>query len=290
MRLIGLMPARNEDWAIGFTARVALLWVDGLVLLDHASTDDTHAILGALADEYPDRVALMSEAGQQWDEMRHRQAMLERARAWGASHIAIIDADEFAVSRHGFRDVIEHGLPKDHMLYVPGCNLRGGLHRYHASGIWGNRIFATAFRDRPDIHWSGDCYHSREPRADRAWRSHRYVAGGTIHLWGASERRLRAKHALYKITETLRWPEKPRAEIDRMYSWAIYGRPEVPRDTPAHWQFSDVPASWYSGYEAWIERHLRIDAEPWQEAEVRRLIAEHGRERFAGLDLFGVDQ
>jgi hypothetical protein len=26
----------------------------------------------------------------------------------------------------------------------------------------------------------------------------------------------------------------------------------------------------------------------WQEAEVRRLVAEHGAEMFAGLDLFGI--
>jgi hypothetical protein len=35
-------------------------------------------------------------------------------------------------------------------------------------------------------------------------------------------------------------------------------------------------------------KYLDVDAEPWQEAEVRRLVAEHGRETFAGLDLFGV--
>jgi hypothetical protein len=35
-------------------------------------------------------------------------------------------------------------------------------------------------------------------------------------------------------------------------------------------------------------KYLDVDAEPWQEAEVRRLVAEYGREKFTGLDLFGV--
>jgi hypothetical protein len=37
----------------------------------------------------------------------------------------------------------------------------------------------------------------------------------------------------------------------------------------------------------YLDQHL--ENEPlWQEAEVRRLVAEHGAETFKGLDLFGV--
>jgi hypothetical protein len=35
-------------------------------------------------------------------------------------------------------------------------------------------------------------------------------------------------------------------------------------------------------------QHLHLDAEPWQEAECRKLIEQHGRAKFAGMDLFGV--
>ena len=62
-----------------------------------------------------------------------------------------------------------------------------------------------------------------------------------MHLWGVSEKRLVAKHALYKLTERIRWPEKPVEEIDQMYSWAIHGAANY--GTPATWQYAQVPES-----------------------------------------------
>jgi hypothetical protein len=324
MNLIGLMPVRNEDWILGLSARVALMWCDSLVILDHASTDWTVEIIWGLMREYRGRVVVLSEPDPTWAEMAHRQAMIEMARSHGSTHIAICDCDEILTGNllGSIRGHIEAAGPN--MLMLPGYNLRGGLSRYHANGVWANRWFSTAFKDNPRLSWSGDKFHSREP-GGITWSHVQPVKqgdGGMMHLWGASDRRLIAKHALYKVTERLRWPDKPVAEIDRMYSWAIkgdstngYGTPEtwtyadVPAEwwapymgdstngygTPETWTYADVPAEWWAPYIARVEGlsltmpigSVDIEAEPWQEAEVRRLVAEHGRERFEGLDLFG---
>ena len=175
-------------------------------------------------------------------------------------------------------------------MQLPGYNLRGSLNRYHSNGIWGNRWFAVAFADDPRLGWSGDNFHSRDPLG-MTLRPYRIIGqglGGVMHLWGASERRLRAKHACYKITERLRWPDKPLADIERMYSWAIKGEPgHRSYGTPETWTYADVPASWWAPY-AHLIKYLDVDAEPWQEAECIRLIKEHGPRMFQGLDLFGV--
>ena len=105
-------------------------------------------------------------------------------------------------------------------------------------------------------------------------------------MWGASEARLLAKHALYKVTERLRWPQKDVREIDRYYSMCVNGATE--REAGG-WTFETAPASWWTSYAHWL-KYLDVEAKPWQAAEVRRLIAEHGRDMFAGLDLFGVDR
>jgi len=127
----------------------------------------------------------------------------------------------------------------------------------------------------------------------KPYRPIQHGQGGSFHLWGVSERRLRAKHALYKVTERLRWPSKPAGEIDRMYNlWrspgdcAGYGNQEWTKP----WTFADVPREWWDPYQKELLDHLDPVAfsEPWQEAEVRRLVAEHGAETFKGLDLFGV--
>jgi hypothetical protein len=120
-----------------------------------------------------------------------------------------------------------------------------------------------------------------------------------MHLWGVSERRLKAKHALYKMTERVRWPAKGVAEIDTYYNHALGtnlafapDRRQFPgRDLDVRakdtWQFADVPPDWWAPYSDWLPM-LDINRVPWQEDECRRLAKEHGPELFEGLDLFGV--
>ncbi len=293
MKLIATIPLRNEGWVAGLSLRVALTWCDELVVLNHASTDDTVDIIAEVSREHPGRVHCLSVPDQQWTEMEHRQMMLETARMKGATHIAIVDADEILTANliEFARTGITTATRGGGMVELPGYNLRGGLLRYHANGTWGRRSFSTVFQDNERLYWfekshRSEQFHHREPfgmslepRCPIA-----RAAGGTMHLWGASERRLKAKHALYKVTERLRWPEKSVLEIDTMYSWCLTG---MQPGEPNNWQFADVPASWWLPYDQWIQ-YLDLHREPWQEGAVREAVAKHGRETFAGLDLFGV--
>jgi len=284
MKLIGLMPARNEDWVIGLSARVALTWVDELVVLNHASTDQTGELLEAIATEYPGRLHRLCSDDLDWNEMQHRQKMLIEARKHKATHIAVIDADELLtanVDREHLRLEIEFAPA----ILLPIFNLRDSITRFHASGVWGDRVAFTAFRDNPSCGWAGDQFHKREPGRFEAKRPMQHTHGGTLHLWGASERRLIAKHALYKVTEHIRWPQKMIREIDSRYNWAIYGRPAWD-DTPLEWRFEETHLDWWM-YGSWMQ-YLDVDREPWQEKEVQRLVERHGKAYFKGLDLFGL--
>ncbi len=287
MKLVGLMPVRNEDWVLALSARIALEWCDELVILLHACTDRSLDICTDLCVEYRNRV-YVGEVSGEWTEMQHRQLMLQRARERKATYIALIDADEILTGNLLDKAIfMQHN---DMVLQLPGYNLRGGLNRYHSNGVWGNRWFSTAFKDSPDLHWGGDQFHAREPRGRKLipYQPISQREGGIVHLWGASERRLIARHALYKCTERLRWPSKPVATIDKMYSWAIKGDPQnATYGTPETWTYANTPSEWLAPYAHWM-KYLDVDAEPYQEAEVRRLVAEHGAEMFQGLDLFGV--
>jgi Glycosyl transferase family 2 len=300
MNLIGLMPVRNEAWCLGFTLRVALKWCDKVVVLLHNCTDASEAIASRIADEYPgSRVILYSVASAEWNEMQDRQVMLTMARAAKATHIAMVDADEFLTANllPKIRNLIQ-GAPANFMLDLPLYNLRqqpDTWKAYHTNGVWGNRWVATAFEDRPNLGWGGDTFHHREPfGAD--WRGRRvrlasHSQGGTLHLWGASERRLCAKHALYRIAERLRWPDKPASIIEYVYDPATNRNSVLAQrmNAAGAWSFEAVKPEWLAGYED-ILRYLDVDAEPWQIAEVKRLVLEHGREKFHGLDLLGVPE
>lgn len=289
MNLVGTMAARNEDWIIGLSARVALTWCDSLVIFNHASTDRTSDICSDLVQENLGRVSVIWEPEDKWDEMNHRQRMLDWARANNehATHIAIIDADEILTANlvPSVRDYVK-SLSYGQMMELPGYNLRGGLGKYHNNGIWGQRWFSTAFKDVNTAAWRGDKFHQREPEGLRWLRVKpiRQGQGGTLHLWGASEERLHQKHRLYRVMERVRFPQKPIHEIERMYSWAEKGEPTQPAwGTPATWTFVDVPATWLAPYVDLIHDHLDLTSVPWQKAEANRIIEEHGGDFFAGL-------
>jgi hypothetical protein len=288
MKLIGLMPLRNEDWICGLTVRVALMWCDELVCLNHASEDKTDDILSEIQAEEPTRLHVISTPEKQWSEMQHRQMMLDLARHKGATHIAIVDADEVLTGNLLRQSLfIESGF----CLQLPGYNLRGSLNRYHANGVWSRRWFSTTFRDAAQLFWfeegtRKEQFHHREPFGAKLdpYRPVDQGRGGVMHLWGVSDRRLRAKHALYKMTERLRWPDKNVETIDREYSWWKTGT--APNEA-AQWVFNDVPLAWWEPYKHLTE-HIQIYRQPWQEEECCRLAQQHGRGMFAGLDLFGV--
>lgn len=295
MKLIGMMAVRNEAWVVGLSLRVALRWCDEMVVLLHACTDDSERIVRDVLREHPERVTILRDMCGTWDEMPQRQRMLEAARGRGATHLAIIDADEVLTGPglvqptwDGYharvRDII-HNCGEGRILQLPGYNLRGGIHQYHNNGVWGNRLFSTAFADAPDLGWSGDKFHSREPgpRKLTPYQPIQQGDGGTMHLWASSERRLIAKHRMYRITEALRFPEKPHADIERMYSWSTDGDPLVESyGTPATWTYAPVPESWWAPY-ADLMQYLDVDTEPWQERWCDEMLAKYGRERFAGL-------
>lgn len=291
MKLVGIMPVKNEGWVLGLSARVALKWCDELVVGLHDCDDDSDVIAGEIIREDGALVPVALPSGA-WDEMQHRQILLERARARAATHIAIIDADEVLTANLvGQMQAGAFPQAAGLILQLPGYNLRGSnaLHYYHNNGVWGNRWFSLAFRDEPRLSWSGDKFHSREP-GGRALHSIQPIPqgqGGIMHLWGASERRLIAKHALYKMTERLRWPDRPVRDIDQMYSWAIKGEENSSYGTPDTWTYAPVPAEWWRGYEG-LMQYLDLDREPWQEKACVDLMKEHGPRTFTGLDLFGV--
>lgn len=295
------MAVRNEDWCLGLTARVALMWCDAIVILLHECTDGSFGICQELGAEFGDRVDFATAEGD-WQEMDHRQQLLNQARRHEATHIAIIDADEILTgnllpSKTALNTINTYfeALKPSEIIHLPGYNLRVSLNQYHSNGIWGNRWFSTAFADHPRLGWAGDNFHAREPKGLGTLKPYRPIAqgqGGVLHLWGASERRLRAKHAMYKVSERLRWPDKPIAQIERMYNlWrspadCLVEYPEM-KDWGKPWTFADVPESWWTPY-VHLMKYLDINAEPWQEKWVREQVIEHEADRFKGLDLFGI--
>lgn len=281
MKLIALMLARNEAWTLPASVRACLRWCDGIVMLNHCSTDDTGEVLSSLQCEFGDRVKILEEREPLWREMNHRQRTLDAARAMGATHCAIVDADEVLSENlvGSIRGRIE-SLEPGEVLQIPWVILWRSLDLYRSDpGIWSSAYISFAFRDSPELHWepreNGYHHHHRHPMQSTHRKEGILHEGGLLHFQHANWRRLAAKQALYQVNEVLHYPAFTREEIRARYAGTVdeTGLERVP-----------VPAAWWGPEKGLI----RLDESPWQETEVRRLVALHGRESFDGINLLGV--
>jgi hypothetical protein len=291
MRLIGIMLARNEDWVIGLSARAALMWCDELVVMLHCCRDATFATLtNVLTENDAGRVYVAFDRNPEWEEMRLREEMLSQARKHGATHIAIIDADE-VLTGNALAEVrtMTEILPDGVCLQVPWFQLKGGVigishmaSAYMSSGMWAHQNSVVAFKDNPAFHWAsrdGYDFHHRQPMGLPFTSHHMYNdrAAGCMHLQFLSRRRLIAKQFLYQLMERKRWGYDTES-IKKKYV------PTVTESDSA--QLAACPESWWAPY-SHLMQYLHIDREPWQEEECFRLIRENpGIE--AGLDDFGL--
>jgi len=285
MKLTALMAARNESWILGLSMRAALMYCDEVVVLNHASTDTTGGIIIDVAEGHPGRVCLLHEDSPTWNEMNHRQRMLDVARSRRATHLAYIDADEVLTGNllPFVRSQIAT-LPNGGFLQVGmPCIWRGFDKWRDDTSVFGRALTMLAFKDSGGLGWrpkaDGYQFHSREPHGARMAGRIARECGGQMHLQFASWRRLIAKHALYKMQETIRWPGRKTAkQIDDLYSMA-------PNETGAI--LADTPGDWWEAYDHLLQ-YADLDQKPWQEDECKRLWKEYGPEVFKGLNLFGI--
>jgi len=274
MNLVALTICRNSEWCIEASLNASLRWCDSAVVLDHASADATAAILKRLQAIYGKRLTLLHEADPTWSEMRHRQRTLVAARRIGATHCAIIDDDEILTEPIAavIRKIIGTLEPAEALL-IPGLALWRSLDNYRCDNSpFGKAYVTMAFADAPLLYWQprdhGYEHHHRAPFGVVTKRVGRQDEGGLMHFQHANWRRLIAKQQWYQMMEWQRWGKQFGAQIIR----ARY----APAVNETGLLLKPVPHSWWG-----MEKHLiNLDAAPWQEADMRRMIAEKGADFF----------
>lgn len=304
MRLTGLMIVRNEDWILGLSLRVAMKWLDQIVVVDHSSTDATYNIINQVTGEYPYRVhysrwtdtktvkmansfdgeirdVQVPDPEAYWDEMTVRQHSLEVGRKFGGTHYAIVDADEIPTANilKDLRYQIDC-LPPGNCLDVPMLAMRT-LDKYQDDDtVWSKAWITVGFCDKPGLTWKpaedGYHHHHRKPYGVDD-PSIRYLTdkkdGGIMHFQFANKRRLLAKHVYYRMFEHLRWPGRMAPEeLNHKYDAALF--------EPA--TMSKLPEEFMQGYDKAL---INLNGYAYQEGEIKRLLVRHKREAFAGLDL-----
>lgn len=282
MKIVALMLVRDEEWVINLSAHVAGLWCDAIVAIAHNCTDRT---VSAICDSTSKPKLIRTVNQDPWNEMDLRQDLLNRGREIGGTHWALIDADEVLTANlipeiRKWGEIMEPG----DIIDLPMIPVWGDLTKYRDDdSVWSKAWLSTLVRDSSDLCWKpkedGYHFHNRVPygKTRRIVPISHKANGGVMHLQFACNRRLRAKHAWYKMQEVVRWPDRSSpGEIDKKYNQAL---------NEQGIRFSPVKKEWIEGYNL---LRVNLNHTPWHEKECTRLWQEHGREKFEGLELWGI--
>jgi glycosyltransferase involved in cell wall biosynthesis len=159
MKIIALLPARNESWILPTYLSSVKPLADEIIAINDRSTDNTRQILeDAGAKVYENSEFLKSG----WAEFSTRQKLLELGRQSGGTHFIILDADETLSAnfiKNG-REAIERLQPGQKLVF-PWLFLwkSSGFYMDDKRCLFSNNSKDIIFCDKPDLKYDYSFMH-----------------------------------------------------------------------------------------------------------------------------------
>jgi hypothetical protein len=282
VKVIALLPIRNEAWVLEHTLACLSGFCDVIVASDQQSTDTSREICG----RFP-KVVLIESTPSGGPEQLPKQArwrLLDAARGYdGRNLLWCTDADELPPPRlaRAFllrdRDRLTPGTAVEFRFY----NLWGSMAKYRQDlSVYGPYWKQAAVVDdrKVDFPRAADLPPLHEPRIPgfEGMPVIRAEDVPVLHLQWAIWNRNQMKQAWYRCIE---WLDRraSAAQINDFYSitlprWYVHTEP-----VPVEW-LEDVTLP-----------HARVDDEPsWHEPEILAWFDRHGIEHFEPLEIWHV--
>jgi len=281
LKIIALLPFRNEAPFLRTYISSVLPLVDQIVAVDHGSTDDGHQLLrdvGADVDvQPPPNLSLGRQLGKQ------RQHLLERGRSHGGTHFVWLDADEAFTApfiENGRRHI--SGLKKGEKLSLQWLALWKNARVYRTDrSAWSNSWKDFIVHDDGVSGFAYEAFH--EPRTNgpndpALLKRVPLDEGAVLHFQFAAWGRFQMKQAWYRCWELIVGERGP-VEINYVYRATLGNR--MIRTSP-------LPAKWLEG----IERvpDLENVSPGWYESEIMAWFHQYGAEFFEPLEIWHIPQ
>lgn len=283
LKIVGLVPARNESVRIAFCLRALAVYTDAIIYLDDCSQDDTVKVVESLAQECRIERIIRKTAWHR-DEPGDRNAMLKAGREIGGTHFIVLDADEAFTANcadHGFlRRLILTLRPGDY-LGLNWIQLWRGIEYYRFDqSVWTWNLKAFAFCDDGHCSYQSEFIHTSRVPGNLRGRVYTIpgYAHGVLHFQFTHWRNLLVKQAWYRCMERLRDPQKPGAAINQRYA---------PSKEERNLGLKRVPPNWLAGY-SFFDPAMLDATETWREAQVLGWFEQHGRKHFQDLDIWDI--
>jgi len=255
MRVVALLPFKDEEWILpAYLSSVAPV-VDEIVAIDDGSTDGSRRLVEN-AGGYVIANTDVVQAG--WAEHSVRQTLLRVGRERGGTHFLGLDADEAltAPARTHLRDALTELAP-GRKLAMRWLTLWKDRSRYRDGdgSVWDALVKDFAWADSgTDDHAYAFLGVARTPgpNVDSEWMTLPPARGAVLHYQFVPWQRTAVKQAWYRCSELIRTPERA-FDINLMYAHGLEDPAASTRDVLADWTtgivvpagIEDLPAAWH---------------------------------------------
>lgn len=283
-KIVGLVPARNEEARIGLCLRALARFCDAIVFLDDCSTDRTVEVVQSLAAECRVERIVRNDRWMR-DEPGDRNRLLEAGRQVGGTHFVVLDADEAFTANLQDDGLLRRqilSLAAGERLSLAWIQLWRSLDVYrYDDSVWTHNYKCFAFADDGVCSYRSEFIHTSRVPADLKGAEKRLpgYTYGVLHFQFVNWRALLLKQAWYRCLERVRTPDRPVEAINRLYA---------PSKDESGLRVRPAPEAWLAGY-PFFDRAAAGPADNWRAAQIREWFLEHGREYFAGLDIWDAE-
>lgn len=276
MKVIALLPVKNEAWVLEHTLASLSGFCDIILINDQQSTDRSREI----AARFPRAVWIESAASKVCEQARW--ALWDAARDYdGTNLLWCTDADELVSPRlvRAFLEARAEDSASGTVIDCLYCHFWNNPTRYRTGGAYAPYFKPVAIVDDRRVNYDRSralpLHEERVPVAPGVQRL-RAEHVPVMHLQWLLPNRSQMRQAWYRCREWLQG-ERTAAAINEFYSQTLPERYVPTAPIPPAW-LDDVTLPGTS-----------VDAEPsWQQAEILRWFDERGVAFFEPIEIWGV--
>ena len=290
MKIIALLPFKNEEWILPTFLSNVLPIVDEIISLDDSSTDNSKKIMeDAGAKVYPLTRNNDMEYGA---SITPRQKLLELGRESGGTHFVMLDADETFTTNFTkvARGLMEQMSPGDELWMQWLALWESWDHYRHDGTVWSNNFKDFIFCDDgvSQHAYNGRSLHSigRTPG-----ENHRHLRipneiGGVLHYQFSNMNLFHLKQTWYRMIEHVKYGPGNEGEINGTYSITLLNENVGMAKCPDHWlENIPLPENKNNFDPEWNEENL---VRPDYLDEMLSMMDKHGAEYFKNLNIWHV--